>query len=190
MVTQNRSRNETCYFTYRNYYENLPDNYVVTYLSSAGNWKSGATPQRGSNEYYRGDIPWIKTGELNNSTIYDSVEKVTKSALSKCSLPVNDVGNVLIAMYGATIGKLAIAGIPLTTNQACCGCKPFTGIHNKYLFYYLMANKQHFIDSAEGGAQPNISREKIISYPFVLPPFKEQVRISDKLDFILNQIAY
>ena len=172
----------------KNYYENLPESYVVTYLSSAGNWRSGATPQRGNNEYYGGDIAWIKTGELNNATIYDSVEKVTRAALSKCSLPINDIGNVLIAMYGATIGKIAIAGIPLTTNQACCGCKPFSGINNNYLFYYLMANKQRFIDSAEGGAQPNISREKIIAYPFVLPPYNEQIRISKKLEFILGQI--
>ena len=172
----------------KNYYENLPESYVVTYLSSAGNWRSGATPQRGNNEYYGGDIAWIKTGELNNATIYDSVEKVTRAALSKCSLPINDIGNVLIAMYGATIGKIAIAGIPLTTNQACCGCKPFSGINNKYLFYYLMANKQRFIDSAEGGAQPNISREKIIAYPFVLPPYNEQIRIAKKLEFILGQI--
>jgi type I restriction enzyme, S subunit len=190
LVNENRVRIEPCYFTYRNYYENLPDCYVLTTLSFAGNWKSGATPQRGNTEYYGGDIPWIKTGELNNSIIYSSIEKVTEKALSKCSLPINDTGNILIAMYGATIGKLAIAGIPLTTNQACCGCKPFTGIHNKYLFYYLMANKQKFIDSAEGGAQPNISREKIIAYPFVLPPINEQIRISKKLDFILNQISH
>ena len=80
----------------------MPESYVVTYLSSAGNRRSGATPQRGNNEYYGGDIAWIKTGELNNATIYDSVEKVTQAALSKCSLPINDIGNVLIAMYGAT----------------------------------------------------------------------------------------
>ena len=172
----------------KNYYENLPESYIFTYLSNAGNWRSGATPQRGNSEYYGGNIPWIKTGELNNSTIYDSVEKVTTTALTKCSLPVNDVGNVLIAMYGATIGKLAIAGVPLTTNQACCGCKPFNGIYNKYLFYYLMANKQRFIELAEGGAQPNISREKIISFPFVLPPFNQQLRISDKIEIILNKI--
>ena len=166
----------------------MPESYILTYLSNAGNWRSGATPQRGNSEYYGGNIPWIKTGELNNSTISDSVEKVTTTALTKCSLPVNDVGNVLIAMYGATIGKLAIAGVPLTTNQACCGCKPFNGIYNKYLFYYLMANKQRFIELAEGGAQPNISREKIISFPFVLPPFNQQLRISDKIEIILNKI--
>ena len=166
----------------------MPESYCLTYLSFAGNWRSGATPQRGNAEFYNGDIPWIKTGELNNSVIYDSAEKITKEALLKCSLPINDVGNVLIAMYGATIGKLAIVGTPLTTNQACCGCKPFTGIHNKYLFYYLMANKQRFIESAEGGAQPNISREKIVAYPFVIPPHRQQVLISERLDFILNQI--
>lgn len=159
---------------------------VVTYLSNAGNWRSGATPQRGNLSYYNGNIPWFKTGELNNGIIYDSVEKVTDLALKECSLPINNPGNVLIAMYGATIGKLAIAGSKLTTNHACCGCEPFNGVHNKYLFYYLMACKQKFIDSAEGGAQPNISREKIIGFPFILASYNYQVRVSNKIDRLFN----
>lgn len=100
---------------------------------------------------------------------------------------MNKIGNVLIAMYGATIGKLAIVGKELTTNQACCGCEPFHGIYNKYLFYYLMSQKQRFIDSAEGGAQPNISREKIIAFPFVLMPYNYQLRLVNKLEIILNK---
>ena len=90
-------------------------------------------------------------------------------------------------MYGATIGKLAIVGKELTTNQACCGCETFNGIYNKYLFYYLMSQKQNFIHSAEGGAQPNISREKIIAYPFILMPYNYQIRLVDKLESILTK---
>ena len=164
----------------------MPQSFVVTYLSNAGNWRSGATPQRGNPEYYNGNVPWLKTGELNNGIVYDSSEKITQKALKECSLPINKVGNVLIAMYGATIGKLAIVGKELTTNQACCGCELFNGIFNKYLFYYLMSQKQHFIDSAEGGAQPNISREKIMAYPFVLMPLEYQKRLVDKLELIIQ----
>ena len=166
----------------------MPEFLLITTLSNAGNWKSGSTPKRTNSNFYNGNIPWIKTGELNNSTIYGSLEKVTELALVKCSLPVNDIGNVLIAMYGATIGKLGIAGVELTTNQACCGCKPYNGIYNKYLFYYLMSIRQRLIEQAEGGAQPNISREKILRFPFVLPPTNYQYKLIEKLEIILKII--
>lgn len=166
----------------------MPERYAATTLLNAGIWRSGATPLRSNHKYYNGNILWIKTGELNNNYIYDSVEKITELALKECSLPIQDKGNVLIAMYGATIGKLAIVGQSLTTNQACCGCRPFTGIHNEFLFYYLMANKQKFIDSGEGGAQPNISREKIISYPFIIPTKNEQIKIANKIKSLFGII--
>ena len=84
-------------------------------------------------------------------------------------------------MYGATIGKVAIAGKEMTTNQeACCGCTPF--IYNKYLFYFLIASKNDFVRKGEGGAQPNISREKLVSHLIPLPPLKEQYRIVSKIE--------
>ncbi len=186
MVKENRFQLWSLLFTYRNYYENIPSCLLITYLSNAGIWRSGSTPQRGTVEYYNGDFPWIKTGELTNNYINNSVEKITKKALEECSLPINNPGNVLIAMYGATIGKLGIAAVPLTTNQACCGCEPFSYVHNKYLFYYLMANRQRFIESAFGGAQPNISREKIINSPFILGSLNYQINVSNKLDYIFK----
>lgn len=86
-------------------------------------------------------------------------------------------GDILIAMYGATIGKHAIAGKELTTNQACCACTPFNGIINKFLFYLLKANKNNLIHMSEGGAQPNISREKIVTFLVAIPSQNEQERI-------------
>ncbi|MFR3413131.1 MAG: restriction endonuclease subunit S [Coprococcus sp.] len=71
---------------------------------------------------------------------------------------------------GATIGKLGILEIPVTTNQACCACIPYAGMNNKYLFYYLMSMRQSYIGMAEGGAQPNISKEKIVNSLIPLPP--------------------
>lgn len=94
--------------------------------------------------YYGGDILWLKTGELNNGVVYDTSEKITSKALRECSLRLNKVGDVLIAMYGATIGKVAIAGKEMTTNQACCGCTPIL-VYNYYLFYCLMASRIDFI---------------------------------------------
>ena len=83
------------------------------------------------------------------------------------------------------IGKLGILEIPVTTNQACCACIPYAGMYNKYLFYYLMSMRQTYIGMAEGGAQPNISKEKIVNSILPLPPLEEQHRIVAKLEEIL-----
>ena len=135
----------------------IPDTWCWCRLGQIGIWGAGSTPNRNRKEYYNGNIPWLKTGELNDGFIVDSEEKITNLALETCNLKINKVGNILIAMYGATIGKLGIAGIELTTNQACCGCEPF--IYNKYLFFYLMGIKNILISKGSGGAQPNISKD-------------------------------
>jgi type I restriction enzyme S subunit len=154
-------------------------------LGWIGDWGAGATPAKGNPEFYNnGTIPWLRTGELNNGYVYDSEIRITEKALEKCSLRMCKKGDVLIAMYGATIGKVAIAGIELTTNQACCACTPFL-IDNKFLLYYLLASKKTFIELGEGGAQPNISREKIIGFPFALPPLAEQHRIVAKIEELM-----
>ena len=128
----------------------IPEGWEWTRMGNIGEWGSGSTPQRGNSAYYGGNIPWLKTGELNDGIVYDTIEKITNKALKECSLRLNKVGDVLIAMYGATIGKVAIAGIELTTNQACCGCTPVL-LYNEYLFYFLMASKVDFIKKGEGG---------------------------------------
>ena len=166
----------------------IPSTWEWCKLGWIGDWGAGATPNKGTPEFYtNGTIPWLRTGELNNGVVYDSEIKVTPYALQKCSLRECQIGDVLIAMYGATIGKVAIAGIELTTNQACCACTPYQ-VYNKYLLYYLMASKQRFIDLGEGGAQPNISREKIIAFPFPLPPLAEQKRIVAKIEELLPKV--
>ena len=164
----------------------LPENWCWCRLGDVGDWGAGTTPNRSKREYYSNEgIPWIKTGELNNGIVISSEEFITEKALKECSLRYNKVGDVMIAMYGATIGKVAIAGIELTTNQACCACTPYNGLYNKYLFYFLMANKENFINQGEGGAQPNISREKIVKTLIPLPPLEEQENIVKKVEELL-----
>lgn len=153
-------------------------------MGSIGDWGAGATPAKGNPDYYGGSILWLRTGELNNGIVYDSEIKVTKKALQECSLRMNRIGDVLIAMYGATIGKVAIVGKELTTNQACCACTPF-GIYNYFLFYFLMGSQIDFIKKEEGGAQPNISREKLVSHLMPIPPLTEQYRIVEKIQYLL-----
>ncbi len=163
----------------------IPDSWVWCRLGEIGDWGSGATPSKGKPDYYdKGYIPWIRTGELNNSIVYDSEIKITDKALKECSLRICKTGDVLIAMYGATIGKVAILNIPATTNQACCACTPIF-IFNWYLLYFLMANKKAFTEMSEGGAQPNISKEKILRTSFPLPPLSEQKRIVTKIEELM-----
>ena len=165
----------------------IPENWEWTRMGQIGDWGAGSTPQRGNAMYYNGNIPWLKTGELNNGIVYDTEEKVTQKAFQDCSLRMNKIGDVLIAMYGATIGKLAIVGKELTTNQACCGCTPYM-IYNWYLFYFLMASKDAFIKKGEGGAQPNISRVKLVEHLIPLPPLKEQQRIVAQIERLFEQL--
>ena len=162
----------------------IPQGWEWCRMGSIGDWGAGATPAKSNPDYYGGSILWLRTGELNNGIVYDSEIKITKKALQECSLRMNRIGDVLIAMYGATIGKVAIVGKELTTNQACCACTPF-GIYNYFLFFFLMGSQIDFIKKGEGGAQPNISREKLVSHLMPIPPLTEQYRIVEKIQYLL-----
>ena len=165
----------------------IPKGWEWSRMGSIGDWGAGATPAKGNTSYYGGNILWLRTGELNNSIVNDTEIKITDKALKECSLRMNKAGDVLIAMYGATIGKVAIAGCELTTNQACCACTPI-GIFNYYLFYFLMESQVDFIKKGEGGAQPNISREKLVAHLMPIPPIQEQHRIVERIKDVLPLI--
>ena len=165
----------------------IPDTWEWVRLGSIGDWGSGATPSRSIPEYYGGDIPWLKTGDLNDGYIEYIPENISRFALEKTSVRLNPAGSVLIAMYGATIGKLGILTFPATTNQACCACLPIE-ICNEYLFYFLMSQKVAFVKQSEGGAQPNISKKKIVATLMPLPSLAEQYRIVAKIKEVLQYI--
>jgi type I restriction enzyme S subunit len=155
-------------------------------LGEIGSWQSGSTPNRARKDYYGGNIAWLRTGDLNDNYVSDIPCTVTDKALEELSLRINPAGSVLLAMYGATIGKVGILKIPATTNQACCACTNFVCISNEYLFYFLLASKQSFIQKGTGGAQPNISKEIIVSTKIPLPSLNEQHRIVLKLKYYLK----
>ncbi|KGN87843.1 restriction endonuclease subunit S [Porphyromonas gulae] len=169
----------------------VPQGWVWTTLGEVGEWQSGGTPSRSNKSYYGGNIPWLKTGDLNDGFISDIPESITEDAVANSSAKINPTGSVLIAMYGATIGKLGILTFPSTTNQACCACIEFRAITQLYLFYFLLSQRSRFISRGGGGAQSNISKELIVNTHIPLPPLGEQQRIVmeiEKYFVLIDQI--
>ncbi|MCE8936048.1 restriction endonuclease subunit S [Bacteroides ovatus] len=169
----------------------IPNSWVWATLGDIGTWQAGGTPSRSNKTYYGGSIPWLKTGDLNDGLITDIPESITEEAVANSSAKINPVGSVLIAMYGATIGKLGILTFPATTNQACCACIEYYAVIQSYLFYFLLSQRTTFISKGGGGAQPNISKEIIVNTTIPLPPLAEQQRIVTEIQrcfALINQI--
>ena len=168
------------------HYENVPfevpEGWMWTTLGVIGTWQSGGTPSRSNKSYYGGNIPWLKTGDLNDGYITHIPEFITEEAVVNSSAKLNPVGSVLIAMYGATIGKRGILTFPATANQACCAWIEEDAIDPMFLFYFLLSQRTAFIAKGGGGAQPNISKEIIVKTYIPLPPFLEQQRIVAEIE--------
>jgi len=163
----------------------IPEHWTVRKLSrSYEKIGSGTTPSVDNRTYYEeGTIDWVNTGDLNDAYLTKCSKKVTEAALNEhSSLKVFPIGSVIMAMYGATIGKLSILRIPACTNQACCVLTQSRYFENRYTFYWLMANRQHIISMAYGGGQPNISQELVRSLRVTAPPIYEQKTIAAYLD--------
>ena len=149
---------------------------------------SGGTPKRGVAEYYNGDVPWVKSGDLNDSHLNKVDEYITELGLDKSSAKLFKPGTLLIALYGATIGRLSILNIEASTNQAVCGITVPKDVDVKYLFYYLLSIRQKLIDQGKGGAQPNINQQIVKETVVPLAPPEQQKRIVAKIEELFSHI--
>ena len=144
---------------------------------------SGTTPKSDNSTYYdNGTTPWVNTGDLNDSTLESCEKLVTDKALADfSSLKLFDANSIIIAMYGATIGKLSILKFPATVNQACCVFSDPIHTDIRFIFFWLLAFRQPIISLATGGGQPNISQEILRGLRLHYPPLQEQKNIADFL---------
>jgi len=151
---------------------------------------SGTTPESGNPLYYEnGTINWLNTGDLNDGTLNSCAKKVTAKALEDYStLKTFPSGSLVMAMYGATIGKTSIINFDTTTNQACCVFCEGEIIDVKFLQFWFIGNKEHIINLAIGGGQPNISQNILKDVRVSCPSFNEQTQIANYLDHKTTQI--
>lgn len=143
---------------------------------------SGTTPSTSKKEFYDEEGKyWLQTGDLNDGVILGTSKKVSDIAIKVCNLKFYPKDSVVIAMYGATIGKVGILGIKTATNQACCVLPANNHMVAKYSFYEFLACKPALLVSAIGGGQPNISQDTIRKQKIAVPPVEEQKMIADYL---------
>ena len=161
----------------------IPSHWSLKRLSWVASTGSGTTPKSSNDSYYSGGtINWLITGDLNDDVVLDTSKKITPKALEECRLNTYPMGSIVVAMYGATIGKLCQLGVETTVNQACCVLSSFKGILPKQVFYRILSSRDYLLFLGDGGGQPNISQEDVRSLQIPIPPLLEQEQIVAYLD--------
>ncbi|WLD23524.1 restriction endonuclease subunit S [Flavobacterium dauae] len=167
---------------------NLPQGWLWTTIGDIAILSSGGTPDRGNRSYFKGDIPWVKSGELNYNTITETEETISQEALESSSAKIVPSGTLLIALYGSTVGKLAFLGIDAATNQAVAALKTTKSFESKYLYYYLLHNRERLLQKRVGGAQPNISQKILQIFPIPLAVLYEQEIIVHQIESLFSKL--
>lgn len=167
----------------------IPSDWGVEPLANIANTASGGTPSRSNEAFYKGSIKWFTTTELKDCNLYDSVEHISKQAVECSSAKIFPKNTLLMAMYGATIGKLGLLKCDAATNQACCAIFP-KKTDVLYLYYFLLHNRENIIAMGCGAGQPNVSQEIVKKIKIPLPPtIEEQQRIANALSDVDTLIA-
>lgn len=162
----------------------VPEDWEIKKLGEICQTSTGGTPSRKKPEFYNGEIPWIKSGELEDNFIDSSIETISKEGLKNSSAKIFPKGSLLIALYGATVGKTSILNIDASTNQAVCAIIANGTINNHFLRHFLIFRRRELLSQRYGGAQPNVSQTIIRNLEVPIPPIK----IQNKISFFLNTI--
>ena len=153
---------------------------------------SGGTPSSKRHDYYDGNVPWLRTQDIDFNVINQTSATISDEGLKNSAAQWIPANCVIVAMYGATAAKVAVNSIPLTTNQACCNLQiDETKADVRYVFHWLSNEYEHLKALGEG-SQSNINAKKVRLYPISLPPFEEQQRIVsilDRFDKLTNDLS-
>lgn len=150
---------------------------------------SGGTPKSSNPMYYNGNIPWLNTKEVHFNRIYKTEKYITNAGLENSSAKWVPSNSVIVAMYGATAGNVAISFIPLTTNQACCNLIIDENKSTfKFIYYYLLFKNTELASLANGGAQQNLNKQQIKDFPINIPPLDIQKKIAGVLGALDDKI--
>ena len=160
----------------------LPPDWEWVSLGNICRTTSGGTPSRKNKKYFEGDIPWVKSGELPDGPVSQVEEYITGEAVKNSSAKQFPKGTLLIALYGATVGKLGVLTKEAATNQAVCAIFPPDYLETKYLFWYLRFVRSDLVSQAIGGAQPNISQGIIRNLLIPVAPPLQQKRIVAEIE--------
>ena len=144
---------------------------------------SGTTPTASDEANFGGETPWVTTGELRENLILETQKYISDQALRNFSaLRIYPAGSLVLALYGATIGRLAFLGVPAAVNQACCVMANPKNCEPRFIYYALQASRDRLMAAAVGSGQPNISQEIVRQFKLPLPPLEEQRDIASDLD--------
>lgn len=158
-------------------------------LGKIGEMASGSTPSRTNENNFIGNIPWVKTTEVNGRIIYNTLEKISKEALKNSSCKLYPKDSIVIAMYGQgkTRGQIGILGIEAATNQACCVLKPSNKMNFKFLYNTLSVLYDDLRSLGRGGNQPNLNLGLLKNYEVINPPIELQIKFAERVQMIEAQ---
>ena len=167
----------------------IPKNWDVEKLGKLAKTFAGGTPKRGVTGYYGGSIPWIKSGEVNNNSIEGAEEHVTELALKESSTKLIEANSILVALYGATAGKVGVLKVMACSNQAVLAVSSkHETLSNKFLYHYLKKCTSELLNLCQGSGQPNLSKGIVDSVQIPLPSLPEQQKIAEILNTVDNKI--
>lgn len=164
------------------------DSWKTIKLGDVCETKTGGTPSRDREDFFNGDIPWVKSGALNQKFIKETEEKITEEALEESSAREIPKNTLLIALYGATSGKIAFLNIDAAVNQAVCAIFTPNELDDRFLFWFLKYSRNELLDSRYGGAQKNLSQGLIQDLEIPLPPKPEQKQIVEKIEELFSKL--
>ena len=167
----------------------IPQRWTAAKIKDVAQTYSGGTPTSTNSEYYDGgNIPWINSGELNNPIITSTTNYITEEGLNNSSAKLYPQDTVLVALYGATAGKVSLLSFEACSNQAVCGVIPHNKIMTTYIRYYLSSLYEHFITLSSGSARDNLSQDTIKNTILPIPQEKILKEYSDAVTPIMSKI--